>query len=286
MISAFGIEHVSKSFVGGKFVRASALTAKQTQKIRTGGQYKKARGTTKGDKKFKTNQTEMLQAVRDLKPGESSRAGLFHSVSHKGHDKAKNTLIDIKDTTPSVAFGGSLEASAQKFGAKRGGVNVMTTYGRGEPTAATLKHEKAHLAPKRSGYRLKQIASNPKKIMREEARADAVADKTLKRPNPFKRPINDLMADPSDSGYAQAAAGRHHSRSSEHVGSTRAGSAAKKIPGLRKLVSRADEHVRGQYDAQIVKPSLASLNRTMKTKKPVKRKHLDEYKNVYDKVRG
>lgn len=289
MHSAFGVDHgyVSKSFVNGKFVSASTLSAKQARKVRAGGQYKKATGPKKSDTAFKANQTQMLQAAREMKPGETQRE-VFSSAKHQGFDRRKNAKIDLQDTTPSFSLAGEgkAHASASKFGPKKGGVNLMTTHGKNAASPQTLAHEKAHLAPNRSGYRLHQIVRSPKKLMREEARADAVADKKLNKPSPFKQGINDVIADPDRSGYAEAAAGRHLSRSSEHVGGTRAGSAAKKVPGLRKLVGRADEHVRGQYEAQIVRPSLDSLNRQLKTKKPVKGKHLDEYKRVYDRARG
>ena len=289
MISAFGVEHggVSKSFVNGKWVKAAELSGKQASKIRAGGQYKKARGTTKSDREFKTNNTTVLSEARKMKPGEQQRS-LFNTVRHGGFDRRGNTKIDMHDTTPSLSFGsgGTIQASAQKFGPKRGGVHMITTNGPGKASPVTLAHEKAHLSPDRGAYRMKQITRSPKKLMREEARADATADKKLNRPSPFGRGINEVTNDPHTSGYAQTAAGRHLSRSAEHVGSTRGGRLAQKVPGLGSLVRRADASVRGQYDAQVVTPGLAGLNRSLKTKKPIKRKHLDEYKGVYDRVRG
>jgi hypothetical protein len=291
MKSAFGVEHgISKSYVNGKWVKAVSLSPKQAGKVKAGGQYKKATGPKKSDTEFKTNQTTVLQAARGLKPGETESGGLFTRVKHSGFDRRKNAKIDIQDTTPSFApLGGSgakLEASALKVGPKRGGVNLMTTHGKDAASAQTLKHEKAHLAPDRSGYRMHQIARSPKKLMREEGRADAVADKQLNRPSPFKQRIDRVTADPDRSGYAQAAAGRHLSRSAEHVGGTRAGRAAKKVPGLRKVVGRLDESVRGQYDTQIVRPGLDSINRSLKPRKKIEGKHLDQYQRVYERARG
>jgi hypothetical protein len=289
MTSAFGIEHISKSYVNGKWVKAAELTGKQAKKIAVGGQYKKAKGTTKFDRQFKAEQTQTLQGARKMKPGEKQRS-LFTRVEHKGFDRRGNAKIDIQNSKPTLALpndsGNALLASAQKIGHKRGGVHLLTTHGSGAASAQTIAHEKAHLSPSRGGYRLAQIVRSPKKLMREEARADAVADKKRGRPSPFARGINEVTSDPDRSGYAQAAAGHHLARSSEHVGATRGGRAAKKIPGLRKLVGHVDQGVRSQYDAQIVAPSLAGINRSLNTKKPIERKHLDEYKNVYDRVRG
>jgi len=265
------------------------VSAKQAAKVRAGGQYKKARGPKKADTEFKSSQTQMLQAAREMKPGEKDRS-LFARVEHKGFDRRGNAKLDLQNTRPTFsAFGaehGRVAASAQKFGQKRGGVNLITTHGKEAASPQTLAHEKAHLAPNRGGYRLHQIARSPGKVMREEARADASADKLRGKPNPFTQKIDTVNADPDRSGYAQAAVGRHLSRSSEHVGGTRLGSAAKKVPGLRRLVGRADESVRGKYHAQIVRPSLDSLNRQLETKKPIKGKHLDQYKRVYDRARG
>lgn len=64
----------------------------------------------------------------------------------------------------------NIEAFAIKRGGRKNGQAVMVV-----PKGATkdtVNHEMAHLTPKRSGYRLHQVLNDPKKLMREEGRAE------------------------------------------------------------------------------------------------------------------
>lgn len=148
MISAFGVEHlVSKSFVNGKFVRATDLSGKQAAKVRGGGQWKKARGATKKDRQFR----EMMS-----------------SPEAKTWGKDPGIKVD-RDIPKASGHGATV-----RFGSKSGGQSVVVGQAGSKKVARQISsHEKHHATPNRSTYRLhRQIAENPKKLFREEARAD------------------------------------------------------------------------------------------------------------------
>lgn len=148
MISAFGIEHtISKSFVGGKFVRAVDLSAKQASKVKTGGQWKKAKGTSLKDQQFRTMMT-----------------------SPEVKEFAQNPGVKVDRALPkSYAAAGTI-----RFGSKSSGHGVVAGQSGSKKLADKISiHEAHHAGPKRSSYRLhSQIMNNPKKLFREEARAD------------------------------------------------------------------------------------------------------------------
>lgn len=166
MISAFGVEHgeISKSFVNGKWIKATELSAKQADKVRVGGQYKKVRGVSAKD-------TAYREMIND--PGVKNWTRFATGVKRD------------KDLPPGTGSGATV-----RLGSKSQGRSYVT--GSGSTKKITRKiaaHENQHAKVKRSGYRLhSQIMGNPKKLMREEARADwnsFGSYKSLKNPSSY-----------------------------------------------------------------------------------------------------
>ena len=148
MYSAFGVEHtIEKSFVNGKFVRAVDLSAKKAAKVRAGGQWSKARGTTKKDTAFKNLMTNEVKPQLAQMKGVSVNSGL-----------PKN-----------IGAGGTV-----RIGSKSQGRSYVAGEAGSKKAAQSIKlHEAQHANPNRSSYRLhSQIMGSPKKLFREEARAD------------------------------------------------------------------------------------------------------------------
>lgn len=148
MMSAFGVEHtISKSFVNGKFVRAVDLSAKQARKVKTGGQWKKARGATKFDTQFKETMA---------------------SPQMKEFSRTAGTAVN-RELPKDMGQGGTV-----RLGSKSGGQSIVAAQAGSKKTLNQIaSHEKHHANVKRSSYRLHaQIGNNPKKLFREEARAD------------------------------------------------------------------------------------------------------------------
>src|SRR5262245_901256 len=150
MRSAFGVEHgISKSFVNGKFVRAVDLSAKQARKVATGGQYKAARGVSEEHRRFldvHQRNTKLTQNPVAWPTGIRTNPGLKH------HSGAGGTI---------------------RVGSAKGGRSYVSGQASPKETPFITAHEAEHANVKRSSYRLHgQIMKDPKKLMREEARAD------------------------------------------------------------------------------------------------------------------
>lgn len=168
MISAFGVDHgeVSKSLVPGKgFVSASTLGAKKLREVTKPGQYA-SRGLSRKQK----DAQYALKANNDLFGGRESE--IFSMP------KGKKGKLHISDA-PDLA-GTGLGAVAFKTGGKDGQRRILMGPDAeflGRKDLKRLKeHEIAHVTPgKRTSWRMASIASDPKKIMREEGRADMVA---------------------------------------------------------------------------------------------------------------
>jgi len=178
--SAFGVDHglVSKSYVGGGvFKPASALRA--AGKKRVPGSYARSKGPTKADTKFKAEATKLTQQLRHnekvmTEPGRRPRFDDpdFKQVKVRGQRKPVNVYGEssfLSRTLPSGVGGLTL-----RTGSKSSGQSHVIYDKTKSGAKKTLKHEMAHAQPKRSIYRMQQIADSPKKTMREEARADAV----------------------------------------------------------------------------------------------------------------
>lgn len=148
MESAFGVEHgFSKSYVDGVWRPASKLTQSARKAVKQGGHYKKAKGP---DPKEKAWQKE-----------------------YEGSAKAFKEAVDRGAKGVDVGLGQG-DAATVRYGGKKGSYRIARS---ADPSPSgrkrTNRHEMAHAKPKRSAYRLhRQIQGNPRKTMREEARAD------------------------------------------------------------------------------------------------------------------
>lgn len=94
---------------------------------------------------------------------------------------------------------GSYGGFTQLTGGKRDPALVVVSSpekGNGKVQRFIAAHEGAHAAPIRSSGRMQQIANNPKKIIREEARADATA---------IRSGASEMKNGSHVSGYAQSA---------------------------------------------------------------------------------
>lgn len=150
MTSAFGIDHgyVSKSFVNGTWKSASDLTGLERLSVARDGAYKKAKGVTKDDAKW---------LKRHMKGGKAMR---------QAAKKSKNR-VSVDPTEPAAA-------ATYRVGSAKGGKSyIVGSMPTKKLARAAQAHEMNHATPRRSAYRLhNQIALNPEKLMREEARAD------------------------------------------------------------------------------------------------------------------
>lgn len=149
MESAFGIEHgypFSKSLSGKNFKPITQMTGGQKKKIL--GSYKKLKGVSRSDKKFQQVHNKAKTDLKDY-------------VGYSGEG--------IKRSPEEMPFGGTYRTGGKKTGKSTVIGNAPTKSLQGY----VQTHEGAHATPKRSAYRLHgQIARNPEKLMREEARAD------------------------------------------------------------------------------------------------------------------
>lgn len=148
MISYWGVEHgVSKSYVPGKgWKPANQLTPKQRAKVP--GAHQGAKGVSASDEAWRNKHNDVKGRLASYPPGMLR----MHKVPGKGIDQAGTYRVGGKKTGRSIVVG---QAST------------------GKKLKTLLRHEDQHAKVKRSSYRLhNQIASSPKKTMREEARAD------------------------------------------------------------------------------------------------------------------
>lgn len=177
MESAFGIEHgFSKSLVNGSWKKASELSSKERKAV---GGYRKLRGVTESDKTFRdVNAPATKEMHRQL--DNSHKGGVFAPSEIKTHHLKSGKTKSYGWGAYSLGnplSGTSMAGTTSRIGGKRGAAKVIysntQSAGGSMHPESTLKHELAHAAPKRSSYRLHQLHQDPKKLMREEARADA-----------------------------------------------------------------------------------------------------------------
>lgn len=151
MISAFGVEHtVSKSYLGGGvFKPAKALDLVERTQVVGHGKYAAAHGMTSADRAWKDTRKAQVEAV--------------HSILSHG---TKENPSMIPGSAGTYRVGG--KSSGQSY--------VVSNLPKEIPKKLrrqTMGHEAMHALPKRSSYRLhNQIMSDPKKLFREEGRAD------------------------------------------------------------------------------------------------------------------
>lgn len=199
-------EAIFKSFVPGKgWIRASYLTKTDLKRAAGKGFLNRSshRAQTKNLSKpgsyssdpQHTNYRALHYQQRAAALKEQSSGYALHSF---GANK-QHVVYDSKNVTQGA------EAEAMKFGGRKGGGIVQAG-----PNAdfQTLKHEQAHLLPKRSGYRVhQQIAQHPEKLLREEARADMAGGVYYQE-------------DHMGSGYARAAKSEFYRKELQKVGFT------------------------------------------------------------------
>ncbi len=134
---------INKSFVPGKgWIAATKLTAREASKVP--GAHSAAKGVSKPDLKFKTRREGLEVKLHE-------HGGGF--VQNKEHAGAASTI---------------------RYGGKKTGFSFIQGHA---PDARSrdrlMAHEGQHAAVNRTSYRLHgQIMSDPKKMFREEARAD------------------------------------------------------------------------------------------------------------------
>lgn len=152
-------ENITKSFVPGKgYVKATEAGVKVLRRAA------KERPAHFEDAKL----TQELHNDR-FKEGQKAIHGLLKQTSNRG------TMSGASIQRPRLALGIGLKASGTKgfmvrTGSAKGGTSHVIL-----PKDAPqhiVNHEMTHAAPKRSSYRMHQIVTDPKKLMREEARAE------------------------------------------------------------------------------------------------------------------
>lgn len=173
---------VAKSFVPGQgWVSASKVPKGQLRRLAGGERAMHARVAAG---KARASQQEFRDASAATRHFVSTY-GL--STPSKGKQLMPTRLsrsMLAENIRPGIA------AAAMKTGGRRSRGEIYAHPG---TTEQEIAHERAHLTPKRSGYRLYQINKDPVKGAREEARADFVAG--------FR-----YRTSPGSSGYAEAAA--------------------------------------------------------------------------------
>lgn len=155
---------VSKTFIPGKgYVSATKLPKGQLRMVVRNQRAAKAR--------VRDEEARHFQAYRKT---DKEQKDLLAEIGQKGKElpsPMKGTAFLQPNWAKEAQMKSvNIEAFAVKRGGRRSGQAVMVV-----PKGATkdtVNHEMAHLTPKRSGYRLHQVLSDPKKLMREEGRAE------------------------------------------------------------------------------------------------------------------
>lgn len=159
MISAFGIEHtVSKSYVPGVgFGAASELSRRGRDAVKAGVATSRASRKTMGTtEQFAQKNTPKK---RKIYPGEKTPLkSLVKKPSARLDRKAKND--------------GSLAGYSRPNG--RGG-GYVKVYHDVPDKELTMRHEMAHITPRRNPHTLQVRTQDPTRLGREEGRADFIA---------------------------------------------------------------------------------------------------------------
>lgn len=251
MRSYWGVEHgdaVSKSYIPGKGWVPAVKAGKDALRGAKGG-HQKAKGVSWEDRLFQTNQKNTKTMLSELgKPKKITSGGV------------KMNHYRSNDMPPGLgAFAVMTGKNKRHMVSPPGSPKWINT------------HEKAHLSPKkRTSYRLNQIVSNPRKAMREEARADVAGGQLYRKP----------MTNPlGNSGYRQAARSSTGARelNSQHR-QIRQMTAASLSGSDRKLFSAMPKR-----DAMFAKRPVADYRKTQdkitgasgsaRTQKPISRKN-------------
>lgn len=195
---------VRKSYVSGKWVKATELTAEQMKKIK---------GPTHTIRSMPEYQYEGGKLVRGMSKPRQVRLPKIY-----GSEMNQAKLLEQKRNGPARARVESniatardiknqpLEEGMNGFTVRIGGKSSGTSHAFVRPGApeSTHVHEGAHASPRRSSWRLHgQISGNPTKAMREESRADYIASGHYEDLPARKKGI--LAKQPSRTLYQQAA---------------------------------------------------------------------------------
>jgi hypothetical protein len=260
MISAFGVEHiVSKSYVNGKWVKAVELGGKERKAM---GGYKKARGVSRSDRLFMASNKKTKKQVDLPKKRVKTTEGPGGTTHYYEHGP-KSTFL------PPGAGGVTF-----REGGKKGisHVHVPKKAVGGLKAGHVMRHEEAHARVGRTGYRMSQIVNSPKKLMREEGRAD------------FEGSGKHFTKNPKQSGYAQAASARLAHQKVNRA-TTRTQGRLKRVPFIGNRASAAVASNPVKRAAKINSRSHQfGLSATLG--KPVGNKEVDSYINVQNQMRA
>lgn len=204
MISSWGVDHgvITKSYIPGKGWVSAANAGKKTLRTaqKGGNRYKNMRGVTERDKATRQSMQSLNEAMDTIPSKKTINLGRGRKVEQK----------------ESAAMPPGMEAFAYMSGKRR----IIATKPGADPKF--VKHELAHVTPKkRKAHRLAQINQNPKKAMREEARADFMGGmKWRQAPSKGQITSRQRSGDSSGnySGYAAAARRRGMARDQRNVG--------------------------------------------------------------------
>lgn len=202
--SAFGVE---KSFLpNGRAVPIGAMRAvqretlggqlrlKHAQRVNPGGKVgtKQARKVQEAAKKPEARRQETAASVRSgiamhsaAQKAAGTRKPFLLVGEEEGHRSAVTAHGALHVRTDAIPGQGAIAVNAggRNKKARKGMIlqergpdfrrTMRNVAAGGKPTSSKdmLIHEHSHLAPKRSAWRLAQVASSPKRIGREEARA-------------------------------------------------------------------------------------------------------------------
>jgi hypothetical protein len=170
MISAFGVEHIAKSYVSGKgWVKATDLTPGMKNLIRTRARNK---GRGAGGSATPGRKVE----------GQSAKGRTVYDRETRSMQRRIST--DVLDSGDSrlKSLGYQVLGHSQPNG--RGG-GILRMNPRGANQEATYRHELAHLKPKRNPVRLSERTADSRRLGREEGRADFIGNRGKRTPGSY-----------------------------------------------------------------------------------------------------
>lgn len=156
---------VTKSFIPGKgWVKATDVGAQGLREAarKRPKHFKDAKTKAKSESaEYREHDDAVREHIADMKKG--GRVKPLKSARRAEHAEATWMEGQSMKATQGV------KAYAVHAGGRKGERMIVAPKG---TDRTTFNHELAHVRPKRSGYRLYKIIKDPKKLMKEEARAD------------------------------------------------------------------------------------------------------------------
>lgn len=164
----YGLGKVSKTFIPGKgYVSATKL-------VEVGGKRALRRAVHGQKAEQYVVRRQEARHFQEYRAADKAHKDLVADIGQKGKElpsPMKGTAFLQPNWAKEAEMKSvNIEAFAIKRGGRKNGQAVMVVPK--NATKDTVNHEMAHLTPKRSGYRLHQVLSDPKKLMREEGRAE------------------------------------------------------------------------------------------------------------------